>query len=294
MGVDVLSCRRFQSSFCQNCNLSQRIDSLKRRLREPNLRTIPLSDVNARWNVWRRSDYFYPEMIPEPDYSDSEADEGESDDRHSGYDSEGDSRNAKRRVKLQTINKMEDEDRRYRRPPQTKEGEYYPKTRGDIPSRPKKGSDEELIKPKKPANPYLESTERQKLHKELKFNQKYGRQNGNKRTELQVALEKYTEGKIKKDLASRRSSLEQILEQQARKIEKQEEAGRLDERPAWIEHLQRQHFTKRTDPKTDEFYRVHAKVVSNLMNSNCQSSDGDQTSTDFSSGRSSSPSESSD
>ncbi|GFT80467.1 uncharacterized protein NPIL_595062 [Nephila pilipes] len=238
-------------------------------------------------------------MIPEPDYSDSETDGGESEDRHSDYDSEGDSRStkvAKQRLRFETKTQNEDEGTRRRIPTQTKEGEYYPKTRGDIPSRPKKPlvTEEELIKPKKPSNPYLESTERQKLHKELKFNQKYGKQYGSKRTELQMALERYTEGKVKKDLAaSRRSSLEKILEQQARKIEKQEQDGTMNERPAWIGHLQRQHFTKRTDPKTDEFYRVHAKVVSSLMN-NCPSNDEDQSSSDMSSRRSSSPSESSD
>ncbi|CAL1294684.1 unnamed protein product [Larinioides sclopetarius] len=254
---------------------------------QPNLRTIPLGNVNARWSAWRRSDYFYPEMIPEPDYSDTES-EGKSD---AGY---GDhSEDAGERLKaLELKNENEDENRRRRMPPVAHIGEYNNKNESP---RPKtiQFSDEELIKPKKPANPYLESMERQKLHKELKFNQKYGKQKGSQRTELQVALEKYTESKIKRDLAaSRRSSLEKVLEQQARKIEMHEREGTRDVQPAWIEQLQRQHITKRSDPKADEFFRVHARVVNNIMN--LESNDEDQASTDLSSGRSSSSSEHSD
>ncbi|GBN09415.1 hypothetical protein AVEN_205290-1 [Araneus ventricosus] len=269
-------------------SFKKRNNTLPAKLPKPNLRTIPLGNVNARWSAWRRSDYFYPEMIPEPDYSDTESEGGKSE-----AGSEDRSEDERERLRAPEVkNENEDDNRRRRMPPVAHIGEYSNKNESP---RPKKiqFSDEELIKPKKPANPYLESMERQKLHKELKFNQKYGKQNGNQRTELQVALEKYTESKIKRDLAaSRRSSLEKVLEQQARKIEMHEREGTRDVQPAWIEQLQRQHITKRSDPKTDEFFRVHARVVNNIMN--LESNDEDQTLTDSSSGRSSSPSEHSD
>ncbi|GIY57638.1 hypothetical protein CDAR_374471 [Caerostris darwini] len=261
---------------------------------KPNPKTVRYGDVNPRWTAWRRSDYFYPEMIPEPDYSNSESDEDENDSealrgRLRPMDAKIKSEEQKRR-RIVHVGRIEIHNN----------AEVHLKPKGVESSeeeiaKPKKQieiSDEELIKPKKPANPYLESTELQKLHKELKFNQKYGKQsNGGKKTELQAALEKYTEGKIKKDLAaSRRSSLEKILEQQARKIE-MERDGTTDVQPAWIQELQRQHIAKRTDPMTDEFYRVHARVVSNTMN---HPPKDESTASDMSSAKSTTSSESSD
>ncbi|XP_071035404.1 uncharacterized protein [Parasteatoda tepidariorum] len=151
--------------------------------------------------------------------------------------------------------------------------------------------EQDLIKPKKPSNPYLESTERKMLHKELAFKQKYGQSSINQRSELQRALEKFTEEKVKKDLAaSRQSSLEKILEQQARKIEMYEGEG-SQVRPAWIERLQQQHINRKVDPKVDEFFRVHAKVVGSLFRSHSADEESNHSS-DSSSSRRSSPSDS--
>ncbi|KAG8192713.1 hypothetical protein JTE90_009736 [Oedothorax gibbosus] len=198
--------------------------------------------------VRHRSDYFYPDMTPEPDYTDTEDDSDFENDNHSADE------------RLRDDETMEDDGRRHR--VRHRSGGSSSRHRSSSSSRNSRSS-EDLIQPRKPSNPYLESMERRNLHKELKFNQKHGKTVGSQKTELQRAIEKYTEGKIKRDLAaSRRTSLEKILEQQAQKIEQQERNGSEDSRPSWIDRLQRQHITSREDPKTDEFFRVHARVVS--------------------------------
>lgn len=53
-----------------------------------------------------------------------------------------------------------------------------------------------LIVPKKLANPCLDSTDRQQLHRELMFNQKMGKSVLNQKSELQRALEKQKERQV--------------------------------------------------------------------------------------------------
>ena len=66
-------------------------------------------------------------------------------------------------------------------------------------------TEEGLIIPRKPANPILENTERQKLHKELLFNQKIGKNVLNQKSELQKALEKHKDNIAKKGIRTTRS-----------------------------------------------------------------------------------------
>ncbi|KFM71969.1 hypothetical protein X975_20989, partial [Stegodyphus mimosarum] len=263
-------------------SFKRRSNTLPTKLPKPNLRPQPLGDVNARWTAWRRSDYFYPEMIPEPDYSESEEEEDESDEEKS--------------TSVERLRDMEEED---------EDAEDVKKRRAIPPSKfvelsksvsetQKSSSDEELIQPRKPSYPFQDSTERQKLHKELKFNQKYGKFGVNPKTELQRALQKYTESKLKRDLAaSKQTSLEKILEQQARKIEMQEREGDGMKCPAWIERLQKQQNMTWADPKKDEFFRVHARVVNSLMTSKLMKAISCQSSTESSLDKESSSSESS-
>lgn len=53
-----------------------------------------------------------------------------------------------------------------------------------------------LIVPKKLANPCLDSSDRQNLHRELMFNQKMGKSVLNQKSELQRALEKQKERQV--------------------------------------------------------------------------------------------------
>lgn len=59
---------------------------------------------------------------------------------------------------------------------------------------------EGLIIPRKPANPILENTDRQNLHRELLFNQKIGKNVLNQKSELQRALEKHKDNVARKEL----------------------------------------------------------------------------------------------
>lgn len=43
----------------------------------------------------------------------------------------------------------------------------------------------------------------------------------------------------------------------------------MDKHPAWMERLQRPPSATWSDPRIDEFYRVHARVVSNNMLTHC-------------------------
>lgn len=72
-----------------------------------------------------------------------------------------------------------------------------------------------LILPKKLINPCLESTDRRDLHRELRFNQKVGRNVLNQKSELQKAMEKQKE--------------RQILAQQQQNLRDDTEAGLKNE-----------------------------------------------------------------
>ncbi|GIY41305.1 hypothetical protein CEXT_684081 [Caerostris extrusa] len=250
---------------------------------------------------------FLPGNDSEPDYSNSESDEDENDSealrgRLRPMDAKITSEEQKRR-RIVHVGRIEIHNK----------AEVHLRSKGvesseeDI-AKPKKQieiSDEELIKPKKPANPYLESTELQKLHKELKFNQKnsmyelmqsfcgmHGKQNsGGKKNGVAGSSGKIHGGQDQKTSQPPGDPpWKKILEQQARKIEMERE-GTTDVQPAWIQELQRQHIAKRTDPMTDEFYRVHARVVSNTMN---HPPKDESTASDMSSAKSTTSSESSD
>ncbi|CAB0004661.1 unnamed protein product [Nesidiocoris tenuis] len=80
-----------------------------------------------------------------------------------------------------------------------------------------------LIVPKKLQNPVSESTERQRLHRELMLNQKLGKNVLNQKSELQRAMEKYKDNQFKKELEQQRQEnmtpLERVIEQRAKRLE---------------------------------------------------------------------------
>lgn len=212
------------------------------------LQTLVLSDVNNRCMEWRRSGCFQPEMIPEPDYTDPE-DEDESEEKSGDDDDE-------EVVKTSDSGKTTDSSGEESQTSKTTSSESVTGSSGS--SHTSGGStshlsDEGFVLPKKPSNPYLQSTARQRLHKELKFNQKYGKNVVGKKSELQIAMEKYKENKLRKDAALQQTSLEKLLDQRAKRIQMQ------DSQPEWMDRLKERETW--VDPKDDEFYRVHAKVV---------------------------------
>ncbi|XP_022247246.1 actin cytoskeleton-regulatory complex protein PAN1-like isoform X2 [Limulus polyphemus] len=162
----------------------------------------PLSELTTKNNHQR------PDMIPEPDYSDSEEDKDRK-----GHQSRSRARSTS--------------------------GIHY--------------SEEGLILPKKPANPCLESSERQNLHRELLFNQRMGKNVLNQKTELQKALAKFKDEQKKKAIEeekqNKRTALEKKLEEQASKIKQYEDEN--EEKPQ-----------KKDD---SEFLKVHAKVRSQMI-----------------------------
>ncbi|KAK8738807.1 hypothetical protein OTU49_003684 [Cherax quadricarinatus] len=107
-----------------------------------------------------------------------------------------------------------------------------------------------LIMPKKLVNPYLESSDKKNLHRELMFNQKRGVNILNQKTELQKAMEKHNDKKIFK---------EQEKEKQASMTPFQKA---LDERAQKIEQMEKAENKSTEDEKTPscEFEKIHAKV----------------------------------
>ncbi|XP_044726751.1 protein FAM107B isoform X2 [Chrysoperla carnea] len=83
-------------------------------------------------------------------------------------------------------------------------------------------SEEGLILPRKPLNPCLENPDRQNLHRELLFNQKIGKDVLNQKSELQRALEKHKEAKIRreteKEILETASELEKVIADRAKKL----------------------------------------------------------------------------
>ncbi|CAN8018918.1 hypothetical protein HPB47_009919 [Ixodes persulcatus] len=139
-----------------------------------------------------RPDLFFPAMIPDPDYSDSE----------------------------------EEQDPHRRRPlrmPGMATGSIQS---GENVGRVQMGEDG-LIVPRKPLNPCAESAERKNLHKELLFNQKIGKNVLGQKTELQKVMEKMKDEHKRKELEEERqrgrTALEKRLEEQANKLKLHEE-----------------------------------------------------------------------
>lgn len=85
-----------------------------------------------------------------------------------------------------------------------------------------------LILPRKLPNPCAESAERKSLHRELLFNQKMGKSVLGQKTELQKAMEKMKEEQRRKELEEEkikgRTALEKRLEEQANKLKLHEES----------------------------------------------------------------------
>uniref|UniRef100_A0A1B6D0U9 Protein FAM107B n=2 Tax=Clastoptera arizonana TaxID=38151 RepID=A0A1B6D0U9_9HEMI len=106
---------------------------------------------------------------------------------------------------------------------------------------------EALIMPRKPVNPYLESQDRQNLHRELLFNQKIGKNVLNQKSELQRALEKHKDTQVKKELELQkqecRTPFERVIEERARRLETLEKTNVEEE-----------------NGNTPEFLQVHAKL----------------------------------
>ncbi|PSN57571.1 hypothetical protein C0J52_00517 [Blattella germanica] len=107
---------------------------------------------------------------------------------------------------------------------------------------------EGLILPRKPQNPYHESSDHKNLHRELLFNQKIGKNVLNQKSELQRALEKHKEHQVKKELEQQKqenkSALERVIEERARRLETM---GKPEE-------------GEKCRPGEPEFMKVHAKL----------------------------------
>ncbi|CAN7984958.1 unnamed protein product, partial [Ixodes hexagonus] len=135
----------------------------------------------------RSKDFFFPAMIPDPDYSDSEEEQDPHRRRHIRMPGMATS-------SLQSAENV---------------------ARGQM-------GEDGLIAPRKPPNPCAESAERKNLHKELLFNQKIGKNVLGQKTELQKAMEKMKEEQKRKELEEERqrgrTALEKRLEEQANKL----------------------------------------------------------------------------
>lgn len=140
----------------------------------------------------RAKDFFFPAMIPDPDYSDSE----EEQDPH---------RRRSLRMPGMATSSIQSTDNL---------------------ARVQMGEDG-LIVPRKPLNPCAESAERKNLHKELLFNQKIGKNVLGQKTELQKVMEKMKDEQKRKELEEEkqrgRTALEKRLEEQANKLKLHEE-----------------------------------------------------------------------
>lgn len=139
----------------------------------------------------RTQDLFFPAMIPEPDYSDSE-----------------DEREFRRRP--------------VRMPGMAAAGPTHNEAQLAH------SNEDGLIVPRKLPNPCAESAERKSLHRELLFNQKIGKSVLGQKTELQKAMEKMKDEQRRKELEEERikgrTALEKRLEEQANKLKLHEES----------------------------------------------------------------------
>ncbi|XP_075552581.1 uncharacterized protein LOC142585591 isoform X2 [Dermacentor variabilis] len=139
----------------------------------------------------RAQDLFFPAMIPEPDYSDSEDEQ----------------QHRRRPVRMPGMAAAH---------PHHNEAQLA------------HVNDEGLIVPRKLPNPCAESAERKSLHRELLFNQKMGKSVLGQKSELQKAMEKMKEEQRRKELEEERvkgrTALEKRLEEQANKLKLHEES----------------------------------------------------------------------
>ncbi|XP_075751380.1 uncharacterized protein LOC119174680 isoform X2 [Rhipicephalus microplus] len=137
-------------------------------------------------------DLFFPAMIPEPDYSDSE----------------------------------DEREQQRRRPPVRMPGMAAAHPHHNE-AQLAHVNDEGLIVPRKLPNPCAESAERKSLHRELLFNQKMGKSVLGQKSELQRAMEKMKDEQRRKELEEERvkgrTALEKRLEEQANKLKLHEE-----------------------------------------------------------------------
>ncbi|XP_037281600.1 uncharacterized protein LOC119174680 isoform X1 [Rhipicephalus microplus] len=140
----------------------------------------------------RAQDLFFPAMIPEPDYSDSE----------------------------------DEREQQRRRPPVRMPGMAAAHPHHNE-AQLAHVNDEGLIVPRKLPNPCAESAERKSLHRELLFNQKMGKSVLGQKSELQRAMEKMKDEQRRKELEEERvkgrTALEKRLEEQANKLKLHEE-----------------------------------------------------------------------
>ncbi|KAH7947773.1 hypothetical protein HPB52_015748 [Rhipicephalus sanguineus] len=137
-------------------------------------------------------DLFFPAMIPEPDYSDSE----------------------------------DEREQQRRRPPVRMPGMAAAHPHHNE-AQLAHVNDEGLIVPRKLPNPCADSAERKSLHRELLFNQKMGKSVLGQKSELQKAMEKMKDEQRRKELEEERvkgrTALEKRLEEQANKLKLHEE-----------------------------------------------------------------------
>lgn len=140
----------------------------------------------------RTQDLFFPAMIPEPDYSDSE------------------------------------DEREFRRRPVRMPGMAAAGGPTHNEAQLAHSNEDGLIAPRKLPNPCAESAERKSLHRELLFNQKIGKSVLGQKTELQKAMEKMKDEQRRKELEEERikgrTALEKRLEEQANKLKLHEES----------------------------------------------------------------------
>lgn len=159
-----------------------------------------LAALQRRTDFRHPANHYHPEMIPDPDYSDSDDDQDGP---------------ANKTVKP-TVNGLVTEDG--------------------------------TVVPRKLSNPCVESKDRQNLHRELMFNQKIGKNVLNQKSELRKAMDKFQEDQKKKELEqeqfNKRTSLEKKLEEQASKLQKEDETDKPKEDSA----------------QQSEFLRIHAKL----------------------------------
>ncbi|XP_064473965.1 uncharacterized protein LOC135388370 isoform X2 [Ornithodoros turicata] len=179
--------------------------------------------------------YFFPPMIPDPDYSDTEPDE------------------QPREVRLIEEKSGSSSSRM---PGMAMGGSQSGEGLGSRGGHPLPLGEEGLIIPKKPSNPCLESTERKNLHRELLFNQKIGKNVLGQKSELQKAMEKVKDDQKRKELEgerqNKRTALEKRLEEQANKLRMQDTEADS---------------SLQSDLRTEEseFLRVHARVCAHSL-----------------------------
>ncbi|XP_014677691.1 PREDICTED: protein FAM107B-like [Priapulus caudatus] len=105
-----------------------------------------------------------------------------------------------------------------------------------------------LIAPKKLSNPCSESSERQRLHKEMMLNQKLGINVLNQKTELKKELDRRQEQACKKkekeEMMTKRSSFEMQLEKRANQLQLDENKDKMERQKIEEEERRKPEFVK--------------------------------------------------